>query len=1723
MDNQARTLTDLLAGLLSSGPLSAVALKELASSIDERGELIPIHGFERLLETDDRFEFSDGVWRLARDAPVGGVAPTGDDVAFPEHREPAERLISDFILLDVETAGREPDSALIEIAALRVTGWQVAGQFESLVYAAEIPSAVEALTGISHSMVRAAPTSVEAVAAFRRFADDLPVMGHNVTFDITAVRLVEPSFSPTTLLDTLELAHVVFPAATSRALESLAHDLGVDVATAHRALADCRTTLEVARALVGLLGADDPPFGLIRDVLQRAHHPWARLLAPPPSVTPTLEHVRGIGPMWLSSSTTQPPRSVGSEEAFRDGGAVMQRAAGAEYRPAQLEMAREVERAFAGGDRLLVEAPTGTGKTFAYLVPATAHASRSGKPVWISTHTKSLQTQLQRDFLRLSELDVASGNLAVLKGRENYLCTRDLMAATAVDLTPEAGLAVAMLVNLLATSQEGEIGEVTDFWLTRQYPDAAEIRNTVRLNPATCEQSQCEFYDVCPYFSARRRVDTAALVAVNHALLITEMGGEDGLDLPELSGLVIDEAHTLEDAATSVLTLDLDPRTVTGWLNRLVDPDVSSGLLRNVGRGFGLRARDDLPYAAALEVARRARTAIRVFAERMTLYLAEFVGRPQDGEYPVTHRFRLGIDDRRFLFLESRQALFTFAELARELVETLRALHREVEGRSATDGHNAKALRHRLWAEAARGSELVELSLTLLSFSDDNHVAYATWEKAEGDLPALVVTKAPIDVSRVLRSTFGRAPVVVATSATLTVGGTFEFMRERLAAEDFIAVSLPNTFDYSTQAALILTRHLPAPRADKEAEFVEAVADTAIAAIGTSRGGTLGLFTAKKRLLKAFELAEPGIRYEGLDLRAQVTGASTRELADWFRTHEAGSLFGLRSFWEGFDAPGETMRSLLIEKIPFPSPGDPLFAARSDRLEGLDRDPFYELAVPLAALVFKQGFGRLIRSRSDRGVVTVLDRRLRTGLTYQHEFLASLPDDLPILYPADEEEYLATLATRLGVEPRPDLARGVGPRRSVVDLARTTIRDSDDPAQVREGLAAVLELFGMDNFRPGQEELIRAVVVDRRDAVGLMPTGAGKSLVYQAAAMCLDGVGVVVSPLIALMKDQVDTLRDELGFRWGHAIYGGMSGSQRDEVIDAVRQGGCRLLYVSPERLRDPTLIRALSTARITFVAVDEAHCVSVWGHDFRPDFLTIVPALSNLPHIDEVPRIALTATAPRDVLEDVLQQLRLRSPVIERRSVDRPNLQFSVIRCSSKKAKRAQLLRIALAHDEAPGVVYCPTRKDAEAAAALLRSHDINARHYHAGMPAEQREAVQEMFMSDQVQIICATNAFGLGVDKPNIGFVAHWALPFSLDAYFQEAGRAARDPSISGSAILLWATADTNMISRLLSRTLPDVQALEKLALHIARLSQPYATVDDLAHATGLDETSVRVGIHLLDRAGAIEQGVDVAARGFLAIPASLERIASRFGGDVAGRVKTICDLTNLRPGGRSIVDILDLAEAMQYTPASLESELLDLADGEVMAYRPVLRAMTLHHKNSDWDRHTVESDLARLRQSAFSRLDEMVAYAKSHGCRRQQILAHFDEVAGDSCGMCDNCVGEPELLSAVDPLRYSDVDVVTDQVAQAIIGLVREASRLGSTPGRRSFVRGLAGVQRWGEYETPTVLQRSRYFGSLSYMTPQEIEEAIDAMISRNRILEIEHRLSNGDTYVGLDVRS
>jgi ATP-dependent DNA helicase RecQ len=400
------------------------------------------------------------------------------------------------------------------------------------------------------------------------------------------------------------------------------------------------------------------------------------------------------------------------------------------------------------------------------------------------------------------------------------------------------------------------------------------------------------------------------------------------------------------------------------------------------------------------------------------------------------------------------------------------------------------------------------------------------------------------------------------------------------------------------------------------------------------------------------------------------------------------------------------------------------------------------------------------------------------------------------------------------------------------------------------------ERFQVESFRPGQLELIELVLAGK-DALGILPTGAGKSLTFQLPALLMPGVVVVVSPLIALMQDQLDKLADQDIASAG--LNSTLRASEERELLDEIRAGEPDIVYVTPERLENPAYLEPLKAQRVSLFVVDEAHCVSQWGHDFRPAYLNLRSALAEL---GRPPVLALTATATPDVVRDIVTQLGMRDPGIVSTGVERPNLFFEVERTPRREQKREALLEV-LRTTQGVGICYVSTIRVAHELHGFLVAQGIRAGLYHGKLRAAEREETQRRFMNDELEVMVATNAFGLGIDKPDIRFVVHYNFPGSLEAYYQEAGRAGRDGG-EARACLLYRLEDKNLQTFFLAGKRPRRQDTLHLVdtLRAAQASADAKSgvrVQELAALSDNPLKRVRVVVAELEGAGIVKKRGD------------------------------------------------------------------------------------------------------------------------------------------------------------------------------------------------------------------------------------------------------------------------
>ncbi|MFM7202868.1 MAG: RecQ family ATP-dependent DNA helicase [Myxococcota bacterium] len=684
--------------------------------------------------------------------------------------------------------------------------------------------------------------------------------------------------------------------------------------------------------------------------------------------------------------------------------------------------------------------------------------------------------------------------------------------------------------------------------------------------------------------------------------------------------------------------------------------------------------------------------------------------------------------------------------------------------------------------------------------------------------------------------------------------------------------------------------------------------------------------------------------------------------------------------------------------------------------------------------------------------------------------------------------------------------------------------------------------FGLPAFREGQREIIEAIL-DGNDVVAVMPTGGGKSLCFQLPALLLPGLTVVVSPLIALMKDQVDALH-ERGIQAG-CVNSSLTSEEQSRVLTAAARGQLKLLYIAPERFRSGQFMRALAGIDVSLFAVDEAHCLSQWGHDFRPDYLrlgSVVQALGR-------PRMAaFTATATQDVRDDIKNSLRMQDPRVFFAGIDRDNLRlefFPVAGKGGQEQKISAILEYIQVHRGAPGLIYASTRKNVERVVEKLRQSRVKVGMYHAGMDDQARSQAQDDFMSGKLNLMVATNAFGMGVDKADIRFVVHFDFPGSIEAWYQEIGRAGRDRK-PARCLTLFSEGDRFIQEYFLQGSNPPREVIEDVHQALCSLEGETVelTVDQISEHVRTTDNEMAVGtaLKILERFGVISRGFRGEGRAFVRLKKPL--------------ADTLRALSRA-PVQRALMEVLpmatygDLEKGADVDVASLCSEaglereqtlrlLLELQRGGHIEYQPPFRGRSttvLYREGElpvDW---TVLEEKARR---DLDKLDNMMALARSEACRKWFLRRYFTGTGGKVvCNSCDRChlATREELEDAAEreekqtfgksrggtravkgvratPRKGSTQPLHGEalRVAQHVLSCV---ARLQGRFGRNKIVAILRGAKekdllQWGLDRQPT-------YGVLADLKQEDVMAVVDGLIEAglltNKVLEQEktHRIT------------
>lgn len=901
----------------------------------------------------------------------------------------------EYAALDLETTGLDPArDRVIEIGAVAFTAEGITSTMEQLVDPGRsVPEPVLRLTGIKPEELRGAADAELALRQLSEFLRGRQPVGHGARLDVdflAAAGLWNPTQE---ILDTLDVARILLPSAASHSLPLLATEMGFNQPRPHRALDDADATRQLLlrlreEAVVLDEGLKEAMLALV------APYGWpiARFFAEALSAPAPVSEAAADGS--VESVVRGRPAAAPPDDPFQMSGLLGPEGplAGAlpgyEHREAQLQMLLAVAQIQSRGGTLVVEAGTGTGKSLAYLVPSLARAVRHEERVVVSTNTHTLQEQLMgKDLPGLREWLPWDFKACLLKGRSNYVSLRRWRRFLAEPCRDADELKFKLKVMIwLHSTESGDRSEL------RLHGREEVLWAQIASDPLDCVGIHCTKED-CYVHRARAEAEGSDLVVVNHSLLLADAEVGGGL-LPEFDHLVIDEAHHLEEAATRGLREEVDGPGLVALVERLaVDDDHGArGLLHELRRQPHLGASGDA-FADAIDRSVRCAPRVRELFDLAASWVATKLGDADRREESVriTQQVR-DQQDWQPIHLAGENASTTLSALDMSLRKAVAGVRDWLGGNEPDQGvRELEIIRARLESAAT-------LLQQAFAAPDPNRVYwFLQLSRAEN----LLLRTAPIDVGWLLRErVYGERRSTVFTSATLALAGSFDFFAARVGLRNFEELVLPSPFDYLHQALVCLPTDVATPDDEEFDRDVEEV----IASVARRVGGrTLVLFTSHRQLRDVHNAIKQRVDLDEVLILGQGIDGQRRQLLKTFEENERPLLLGTSSFWEGIDVPGEKLSCVIMVRLPFPVPSDPVYAARAEMV----RDPFSQLALPQAALRLKQGFGRLIRRSTDRGAVVILDNRI-LGRDYGKAFLDVLPPASRFVGPAAE------VATKVG-------------------------------------------------------------------------------------------------------------------------------------------------------------------------------------------------------------------------------------------------------------------------------------------------------------------------------------------------------------------------------------------------------------------------------------------------------------------------------------------------------------------------------------------------------------------------------------------------------------------------------------------------------------------------------------------------------------------------------------
>jgi ATP-dependent DNA helicase DinG len=906
------------------------------------------------------------------------------------------------VALDIETTGLDPQAdAVIEIGAVRFNDHRVEGEFSTLINPGRpIPPFITQLTGINDQMTRPAPAIREVLPDLVTFVGDSPVLGHNVRFDLGFLRKYR-ILGLNEAIDTYEMAAIVLPTASRYNLGALGQQLNILMPATHRALDDARVTRGVFLKLLEKI--KELPIHILAEIVRYGEKlEWdgyyafyeamkARSKEP---IAGRMVRSSQLGPIFQGFETRNMPPLTPNPQIYaldtdevaallEHGGVFSHYFPNYEYRPQQVEMLRAVTEALSAGHHLMVEAGTGTGKSMAYLVPAALWALQNNTRVVISTNTINLQEQLiNKDIPDLRSALGVDLRAVVVKGRSNYLCPRRLENLRR--RMPQSIEELRILSKVLVWLQQTESGDRGELNLNN--PAEREAWSRLSSEDEGCSTETCvkRTGGICPFYRVRMSAQSAHLIIVNHALLLADVATGNRV-LPEYDYLIIDEAHHMEEAVTNALSFETNQVALERALRELGGP--SSGVLgRLLTMLQGLL--DPADYASldflvqnATDLSFHFDGLSRLFFESLDQFLFEQrEGKPL-GSYSQQERILPA--SRTTPAWEDVETCWDEAEKPlKKLVQVIGQLMQAVADLNDVIPEEGEDIFSDLSNVYRRFGELYE-NVNGMVFKPDPLRIY--WVEQSPNGRRLSLHSSPLHIGSLMQKhLWYEKSAIIMTSATLTAANEFDYLRGRLNAEDAYEMAVGSPFDYESSALIYVANDIPEP-GDRYGH--QRAVEQGVLHLAKATGGRmLVLFTSYDQLKRTSQSIGPLLSRDDIRVYEQGEGASPHTLLEHFRDDERAVLMGTRSFWEGVDVVGEALSVLVLVKLPFDVPSDPIVASRSETFE----DPFNQYSLPEAILRFRQGFGRLIRSQSDRGIVAILDKRVLTK-RYGKLFLNSLP------------------------------------------------------------------------------------------------------------------------------------------------------------------------------------------------------------------------------------------------------------------------------------------------------------------------------------------------------------------------------------------------------------------------------------------------------------------------------------------------------------------------------------------------------------------------------------------------------------------------------------------------------------------------------------------------------------------------------------------------------------